>query len=137
MSECRRGYSLILLTIFMIVLFDGFCVLCSGFARWLHRQFGDSVRLIAMQSGEGQNLLAEHDMSRQQLDEVIVLQGGEAKHGASAILYILQQTGRFGKFVSSFLKLFPSSWIKWGYRVIAKNRYQWFGKKGTCTIIQD
>lgn len=76
-------------------------------------------------------------MSLQKLEEVVVLQGQEKISGAPAILFILQQTGWFGKITSFFLKLFPSAWIKWGYRVVAKNRYKWFGKKDTCTIIQD
>lgn len=121
----------------MIILFDGFCVLCSGFARWLHRQLGSEVRLIAMQSKDGQNLLKQHGISTQKLEEVVVLQGQEKISGAPAILFILQQTGWLGRITSVFLKLFPASWIKWGYRVVAENRYRWFGKKDTCTIIQD
>ncbi|PWD99967.1 thiol-disulfide oxidoreductase DCC family protein [Marinilabilia rubra] len=121
----------------MIVLFDGFCVLCSGFAQWLHKKFGDSVRLIAMQSNDGRELLHKHGISPQKLDEVVVLQGHEVINGAPAILFIMQQTGWFGRVFSSVFKLFPSSWIKWGYRVVANNRYKWFGRKNTCTIIQD
>jgi predicted DCC family thiol-disulfide oxidoreductase YuxK len=120
-----------------LVLFDGYCVLCSGFARWLQKKFRGSVELIAMQSAKGHAVLNDYGFGRDVMDEVVVISNKDVMGGASAILFILGMTGRWGEFWRRVLMLFPSSFIKWGYRVVAKNRYKWFGKRGSCTIIQD
>ncbi|RQV96519.1 DUF393 domain-containing protein [bacterium] len=121
----------------MIVLFDGFCVLCSGFARWLQKRFDGKIQLEAMQSEKGQELLSSFGYSSGELDEVVVIEKGNSLSGAPAILYILKQGGPFPLFLYRILRIFPDSWIKAGYRLVANNRYKWFGRRGSCTIIQD
>ncbi len=69
----------------MIVLFDGFCVLCSGFARWLKRQYEGKVQLKAMQSDEGQELLKKYGYPADDPDEVVVIDGQTSMSGASDI----------------------------------------------------
>jgi predicted DCC family thiol-disulfide oxidoreductase YuxK len=121
----------------MIVLFDGYCVLCSGFARWLKKRFSGNIRLVAMQSDDGQELLGVHGFSSGENDEVVVIEKDNSLSGAPAILYILKQSGAFPRMLYHFLKIFPGSLIKAGYRVVANNRYGWFGRRDSCTIIQD
>lgn len=121
----------------MIVLFDGYCVLCSGFARWLKRRFSGNIRLVAMQSGDGQKLLEAYGFPTGDNDEVVVVEKDKSLSGAPAILYILKQAGAFPRLLYRFLTVFPSSWIRSGYRFVANNRYGWFGRRGFCAIIQD
>jgi predicted DCC family thiol-disulfide oxidoreductase YuxK len=121
----------------MIVLFDGYCVLCSGFARWLKKRFSDRVRLVAMQSDNGQELLEAHGFSSGENDEVVLIEKEYSLSGAPAILYILKQAGTFPRILYHIFKIFPDSWIKAGYRFVANNRYGWFGRRGSCAIIQD
>ena len=121
----------------MIVLFDGYCVLCSGFARWLKKRFSGNIRLVAMQSDDGQKLLEAHGFPIEENDEVVVVEQEKSLSGSSAILYILKHAGMFPKILYRIIKFFPSSWIKAGYRFVANNRYGWFGRRGTCAIIQD
>ncbi|MFO8001557.1 MAG: DCC1-like thiol-disulfide oxidoreductase family protein [Marinilabilia sp.] len=120
------------------VLFDGFCVLCSGFARWLHKKSRPKLRLIAMQSEEGSAVMRRHGLPGTMAEEVIVETGsGEIVTGAPAIILLLRYTGKSGRIIARLLRMFPDSWIKGGYRVVALNRYRWFGKKESCTIIPD
>lgn len=120
------------------VLFDGYCVLCSGFARWLKRKAGNSLELISAQSEMGAHVLERTGYTLDTFDEVVVITVGENfLTGPSAILFILAHAGRTGRFYFHILKILPSSLVRWCYRIIADNRYSWFGKRDTCTIIQD
>ncbi len=121
----------------MIVLFDGYCVLCSGFARWLKRRFSGNIEMVAMQSDNGQDLLKMHGFSAGDNDEVVVVEKDYSFSGASAILYILKHAGMFPRILYTILKIFPSPWIRAVYRLIANNRYGWFGRRGSCAVIQD
>ncbi|MGQ1888925.1 thiol-disulfide oxidoreductase DCC family protein [Thermophagus sp. OGC60D27] len=120
------------------VIFDGYCVLCSGFARWLKKRSGDSMSLISAQSGPGILLMHQLGLDLNNFDEVVVkTKEGSVLSGSSAILYILEHSGKTGHWCGRILKFFPSSFLKWGYRMVAKNRYQWFGRRATCTFIPD
>ncbi|PRZ00581.1 putative DCC family thiol-disulfide oxidoreductase YuxK [Marinilabilia salmonicolor] len=121
----------------MIVLFDGFCVLCSGFARWLKHQYEGKVQLKAMQSDEGQELMKKHGYPADDPDEVVVVDGQTSMSGASAVLYILKNGGRLSRFFNFLLRGLPKSWIRAIYRVVANNRYKWFGRRDSCTFIPD
>jgi predicted DCC family thiol-disulfide oxidoreductase YuxK len=120
------------------VIFDGYCVLCSGFARWLKRKAGNSLELFPAQSEMGAHLLENTAYTLDTFDEVVVI--SEEEHfltGPSAILFILTHTGRTGRFYFHILKVLPVSVVRWCYRIIAVNRYRWFGRSDSCTIIQD
>ncbi len=119
----------------MIVLFDGYCVLCSGFARWLRGKLRDRVRLEAMQSPEGERLLAGHGFPPGELSEVVVVTDNQVLTGAEAILFILKRTGGFWAFVGRIAGWMPRSLVKWGYRMVAVHRYRWFGKRDSCAVI--
>lgn len=121
----------------MIVLFDGFCVLCSGFARWLKRQYAGNIQLKAMQSDRGQELLKEYGYPVANPDEVVVVDEQVFLSGAPAVLYILKYGGRVSRFLYFLLRMIPKSWIKMLYRLVANNRYKWFGRRASCTVIQD
>lgn len=120
------------------VLFDGYCFLCSGFARWLKRNSGSKMQFLAMQSNKGKNILQHYGFADEWMKEVVVeTPRKEIITGSAGILFLISQTGRIGRFVARFVSLFPESWIRAGYRVVAENRYQWFGKRESCAIIQD
>ncbi len=119
------------------VLFDGYCVLCNWFGCWLRKNFKGPVKLAAMQTDRGQEILRRHGYSDDIADEVVVIENGNVLTGAPAILFLLRRTNVAGRFFYGILRLLPSGWIKWGYRVVANNRYKWFGKRGSCSIIPD
>jgi predicted DCC family thiol-disulfide oxidoreductase YuxK len=119
----------------MIILFDGYCVLCSAFARWLKKKLGAEAALKAMQSSEGRKLLEKNGFSPETIDEVIVILPGTILTGPEAIVFILTKARGFWSAMARVVKWMPPSLIRWLYRVIAKNRYNWFGKRQNCTIL--
>ena len=121
----------------IVVLFDGYCVLCNWFGRWLRNNFQDTLKLTALQSDSGQDILHRYGYSDDMADEVVVITSNHVLTGAPAILFLLRKTNTTGRFLHSALQLLPPGWIKWGYRIVANNRYKWFGKRDSCSIIPD
>ncbi len=118
-------------------MFDGYCVLCNWFGRWLRKNYRVPVKLIALQSEQGQKILLKTGSGEAFMDEVMVISKNRVLSGASAILVLLQQTNFAGRIAGRVLSIMPSSWVKRGYGIVARNRYHWFGKRETCSIIQD
>ncbi len=114
-----------------ILLFDGFCVLCSGFVRHLIRKFDTNLQVIPMQSDEGRVWLKEYGLEAE-MDEVILLIDSKALKGVAAILFLMQQAGGWWKLAGKAASLFPDTLLVWIYRRIAANRYVWFGKRTSC-----
>ena len=114
-----------------VLLFDGYCILCSGFVRYLVRKFDNSLQVIAMQSSEGLYWLNKYQLEAEP-DEVILLFGKGVKKGVAVILFLMQHAGGIWKILGRVASLFPNAFLFWLYRRIANNRYLVFGKRTTC-----
>ena len=55
---------------------------------------------------------------------------------ADAISLVLKNMSLPFRIINLLLKIFPKPIRNKGYEMIAKNRYQWFGKYEGCQIIQ-
>lgn len=114
-----------------VLLFDGFCILCSGFAQRLIKRLGNTVLVIPMQSEAGQELLKKY----QQADlpnEVIFISDNQLIKGVKAVLTLMEMSGGMWKLTSRFLSIFPIKLLEWFYRKIARNRFVWFGRRTSC-----
>ncbi|OYR41314.1 thiol-disulfide oxidoreductase DCC [Halorubrum sp. Ib24] len=117
-----------------IVLFDGVCNLCSGFVQFiLPRDDEGKYRFASLQSDVGQALLAEHDLPRDELDSVVLIEDGESYVKSAAILRIATGLGGFYRLLSPFRYL-PRSVRDRLYDFVADHRYRWFGKKDRCMM---
>ncbi|ASB48591.1 thiol-disulfide oxidoreductase DCC family protein [Alkalitalea saponilacus] len=115
------------------VFFDGYCVLCTRFANILLKRIGASVDLIPMQSSRGKYDLEELGVMSDP-DEIILVNDNEVYRGAKAVLFLMKEAGGFWKMGAGLIQLLPGWIINRGYRVVARNRYGWFGKRDTCYI---
>jgi predicted DCC family thiol-disulfide oxidoreductase YuxK len=114
-----------------ILLFDGFCVLCSGFVRQLMKKFDASLQVIPMQSTQGRVWLRQYGLEAE-TDEVILLVDNRPLKGVTAILFLMQHAGGWWKLAGKVSACLPDALLAWFYRRIANNRYLWFGKRTTC-----
>jgi len=118
-----------------IILFDGICNLCNGAVQFvIKRDTKDTFRYAPIQSNIGQMLLKERNIDPTKIDSIILIEPTVAYYIKSdAALSIGRSFGGGYKLLSMF------SWIprvlRDGiYDLIARNRYQWFGKKEVCMI---
>jgi predicted DCC family thiol-disulfide oxidoreductase YuxK len=115
-----------------VILFDGFCNLCSGWVRFLIRKDRKmKFRFAASQSTIGQKLLHEVGMDNIQLETVLYLKGDTCFRESSAILEILKDLGGVWALAVVF-KIIPSTLRNATYQYLAKKRYHIFGKRSSC-----
>ena len=120
-------------TINNVVLFDGVCNLCNKSVDFLVRnEKGNSLYFASLQSDVGKKLIKKSDLT-QVPDSILFYQDGEVYVRSQAILKItkfLQLPYRFG----NVFYIVPKVVRDGIYKLIARNRYRWFGKKETCRV---
>jgi predicted DCC family thiol-disulfide oxidoreductase YuxK len=116
-----------------VILFDGVCVLCSLWARFvIERDPGASFHFGAVREPYG-GALAERlgiDVAFPETNAVIL--GGSAYFKSDAAIEVLSRLpswswARVGRLVPKRLR-------DAGYDLIARNRYHWFGRTETCLV---
>lgn len=117
-----------------VVLFDGVCKLCNGWAKFLIRHDHQRrVRLAAVQSPEGQALLAWAGLPLDQFDTMAVIRDRHYWVRSSAVFEIIAQLpARWHPLLA--LRALPRVLRDWVYDRIARNRYRLFGKYATCLL---
>ncbi|MEZ6048149.1 MAG: DCC1-like thiol-disulfide oxidoreductase family protein [Planctomycetaceae bacterium] len=116
-----------------VLYFDGVCGLCNRFVDFVLRHDRNQNVLLAPLQGEtaGQQLLAE---DRENLSSVVFQNHlGTFRH-SSAVARLLWELGGIWTLLGWLLWLIPKPIRNWGYRVVARNRYRFFGKKETCRM---
>jgi predicted DCC family thiol-disulfide oxidoreductase YuxK len=117
-----------------IVLFDGVCNLCSGFVQFiLPRDPEGKYRFASLQSDVGRALLAEHDLPTDELESIVLLEGGECYVKSAAVIRIAAGLGGRYRLLSPF-RYVPAAVRDRVYDFVADHRYRWFGKKDRCMV---
>lgn len=118
----------------LIVVFDSKCLLCNGWVQFLLRHDKAGVISFASMQGEtGKNLLIDHGLPTENLDTLLVLQGGTSWLHTEAILKVLTTLGWPWKFANS-VRICPTRIRNAIYRVVARNRYRIFGRTESCLL---
>jgi predicted DCC family thiol-disulfide oxidoreductase YuxK len=117
-----------------LVVFDGVCVLCSSFARWVaHADRDQRFRFTTAQSPLGTALFTAHGLPVDVYEANLVLIDGKAYKGMAALLATADALGWPWR-VARVLDAVPARWQQWLYDRIARNRYALFGRKRVCGI---
>lgn len=115
-----------------IVYFDGVCSVCNGFIDFLiKRDSNHSLQYAALQGKTAQKNLSKE--LYENVDSIIFQRGEKIYFRSDAGLMTLASLGGFWKFVI-WLRIIPKFSRDFVYNVIARNRYQWFGKRDKCRI---
>jgi predicted DCC family thiol-disulfide oxidoreductase YuxK len=116
-----------------IVLFDGVCNFCATSVQFIIRHDKtNSLKFASLQSVLGQELLTKYNMSKD-LEGVVFIENNKAYFKSAAAFKIVRYFGGFWQILNIFSVL-PLFLTDFGYDIIAKNRYRWFGKKDSCMI---
>ncbi|MFH6942478.1 thiol-disulfide oxidoreductase DCC family protein [Flavobacterium sp. FlaQc-50] len=118
-----------------IILFDGICNLCNSAVQYIIKHdTKDIFRFVALQSELGISICKHLGVSFSKMDSIILYNPGVSYfYKSSAAIEIAKNFGGFWKLISIFriIPIFMSDYI---YDYIAKNRYNWYGKKESCMI---
>jgi predicted DCC family thiol-disulfide oxidoreductase YuxK len=117
-----------------VLVFDGFCHLCSGWARFMARHpVKPPFRLIAMQSDEGRALLVAHGIDADDPSTFLVIDTGHVYSESEGVIQVV--TGLGGIWRSfAIARVIPRALRDPLYRLLARNRYRWFGRRQVCYL---
>ena len=118
-----------------IILFDGVCNLCEASVQFVIKyDKKDVFRFVALQSELGKEIIKHIGLDIKNIDSVILYEPGIAyNYKSAAALEIAKNLGGFFHLGTVF-KLIPNGLRNLLYDYIAKNRYQWYGKKESCLV---
>lgn len=116
-----------------IILYDGVCVLCSGWMRFvIRRDRGRRFRFTPIQSPYGRDLAKALDINPDNPDTNALVLGGVAYRRSDAAIQVLSSLPHLG-------------WVRWlrhvprplrdaVYRLVARTRYRVFGRHTVCDL---
>ena len=117
-----------------LVLFDGVCSLCDRFVQFvIARDPGGRFQFGTLQSAPGQRALALLGTQPPLPDSMVLVENGRRYTRSTAALRIARQL-RFPWPAASVLLLVPRPLRDWVYDLVARHRYQWFGRRERCMI---
>lgn len=120
-----------------VLVFDGYCHLCSGWARFMARHPLDPpFRLVAMQSDEGRKLLAAQGIDPEDPSTFLVIDAGQVHRESDGAIHVVTVLGgAWRSFV--FARVIPRRLRDALYRLLARNRYRWFGRRQVCYLPEE
>lgn len=114
-----------------LILFDGDCVLCSHWARWVHRRDrAGRFRFVAIQSEAGRVLAQRFGVDPSGPETNVVTHGGRAHFKFDAVLAVLDALP--GAHLIQAVRIAPRPVRDWLYDRVARNRYRLFGRREAC-----
>ena len=117
-----------------LIVFDGVCVLCSGFVRMVVRlDRKNRFRFATAQSPLGEALFQKHGLRTDSYETNLALIDGAAFMRLESLVAVMAELGWPWR-VARILLLLPRPLRNWLYDRIAGNRYALFGKKDNCDI---
>lgn len=115
-----------------IVLFDGVCNLCNGLVQFIikHDQ-ADRFRFAALQSDVGRQYLQRVQFSGIK-DTIVLIEKEQGYMKSAAALRIFRALKGY-KWMGIFMFI-PRRIRDFGYDLVARNRYKWFGRRDSCMV---
>lgn len=118
-----------------LILFDGVCNLCNNFVNKIIKYDTKNLFVFAaIESNTGKKLTEYLHIDTTKIESIILYEPGisyELK--STAALKIMKDLGGIWYF-SQLGYILPQTIRDGIYDIVAKNRYQWFGKKESCSI---
>jgi predicted DCC family thiol-disulfide oxidoreductase YuxK len=116
-----------------LFVFDGTCVLCSGGAAFLMRHDPRArVRFTPVRSALGQALYAHYGVDWNSTYLLIV--DGRAYTASAGYLRLCRLLGGWWRALL-IGAVIPEGWRDAAYRLVARNRYRWFGTADHCALL--
>jgi len=86
-----------------------------------------------MQSSEGKALLLEHGIDPLDPATFLVLDRGRQFTDSDAAIHTIAALGGIWR-LSAAARIVPKAGRDWLYRLLARNRYRWFGRRSSCYL---
>ena len=117
-----------------ILFFDGVCNLCTGTVKWVIRNDKRGVfRFAPLQGETGAAFLRAHGLGTDVHDTFVYFRDGKVLDRSTAALHGARDLG-FPWNLAYPLIIVPRFLRDAVYKLIARNRYRWFGGQDSCMV---
>ena len=113
-----------------IIVFDGLCVMCNSFLKWVLENDKDDKYLFA--NIQSDFYMKSMDINKS-IDSIILIKENNIFYESEAINHILKDLDKF-YLLQLVLNVTPTFISNFFYKIIANNRYKIFGKKDKCEL---
>jgi predicted DCC family thiol-disulfide oxidoreductase YuxK len=119
-----------------IIVFDGHCVMCSAFARFvLRHDKAGRFRLLPAQTPLGEALYRHYGLDPHNYETNILIQDGRAWFKSEGSIRMARGLGAPWSF-ASVLRVLPLRWRDGLYELLARNRLRLFGRREVCYLAE-
>ncbi|WP_423128109.1 thiol-disulfide oxidoreductase DCC family protein [Gaoshiqia sp. Z1-71] len=116
-----------------LVLFDGYCYLCSHTVQVILK-FDKKRRFVfAPLTGETAKYWMEKEHIPETVDSVVLISPDAYYIRSAAVLEIARILGGFFLLFRIF-RILPQKWLDHLYNRIARNRFRWLGRRDHCLM---
>jgi len=119
-------------TPFSLILFDGYCNLCSGTVQFILKHDRKAKFCFAsLQSENGKALLQKHQLPTDSFGTFVLVENNTVFTKSTAALRIVKSLSGMWPllYVAIIIPRFLRDAI---YNLVARNRYKWFGRRDSC-----
>lgn len=117
-----------------IILFDGVCNLCTGSVQFVLKRDKKAAFLFgSLQGNAGQGYLKKYQLPANTFNSFLLIEGEKIYTRSTAALRTAKHLGGGWSLLYGFI-IVPKFIRDAVYKLIAKNRYRWFGKKEACWL---
>ena len=118
----------------VIVVFDGFCVLCNNYVRWVSKR--NSSKNIYFTNFDSNYIKNNYPKLKLGDTIFIITDDNKILLRSEAIKYSFKYI-RLNYFLKTLIRISPNFLLDIFYRLIASNRYFLFGKLEVCSTPND
>ena len=116
-----------------IILFDGECNFCNRIVQFIIKRDPTGIfKFSSLQSVVGKEMLRKYNVPKE-IDSLVLIEDDYCYFKSTGALRIFKNLKGLWR-VTKYLLLVPRPIRDFFYRIIAKYRYQLFGKKNDCTM---
>jgi predicted DCC family thiol-disulfide oxidoreductase YuxK len=117
-----------------VVFFDGVCNYCNYWVNFaIKRDRKKKLKFTTLQGETAKQLLQQYHINPTSLSSVILIDKSKAYTQSSAAIRICRHLDGGWKLFFGLI-IIPKFIRDFFYNIIARNRYQWFGKRNECMV---
>lgn len=117
-----------------LILYDGVCNLCNHSIRFVIKNDKNGIfKFASLQSETGKEVLVAHHLNEENFNSFILIENGKLFFKSTAALKVLKKLSGPIKLMYIFI-IIPAFLRNIIYDIVARNRYNWFGKTENCEI---
>ncbi|WP_276133356.1 thiol-disulfide oxidoreductase DCC family protein [Polluticoccus soli] len=117
-----------------VIFFDGVCDLCNGMVQFVIKRDKDKrFHFASLQSETGRRVLQALPPELKGIDSILLYTNEEVYVESTAAIKIAAMLQGLWASTNA-LMIIPAGIRNIFYRLIARNRYRWFGKRDLCMV---